>query len=110
MLMRSGTRIGPADVLFNADLRGFISIAFPQLVPDALQRMWRGALRAHLLFLGQIVLDGNARKVLRDCLASPGMLFLVRFDLRSALLMSLIRGGDRRQHLGLVEQHRLIGV
>jgi hypothetical protein len=79
-------------------------------MPDPLQRMRRGALRAHLLILGQIVLDGDARKMLRDRLASPGMFFLVRFDLCGALLMGLIRCGNRGQHLGLVEQHRLIGI
>jgi hypothetical protein len=34
------------------------------------------------------------------------MFFLVRFDLRGALLMGLIRRGDRGQHLGLVEADR----
>ena len=38
------------------------------------------------------------------------MFFLVRLDLRGALLMGLIRRGDRGQHLGLVEQQRLIGI
>jgi hypothetical protein len=43
-------------------------------------------------------------------LRPPGMFFLVCFDLRGALLMGLIRRGNRGQHLGLVEQQRLIGV
>jgi hypothetical protein len=72
-------------VLLDADLRGIEPIALTQFVSNALERMRRGALRAHLLLLRQIVLNGDARKVLRDRLASAGMLSLVRIDLRSAL-------------------------
>ena len=74
--------------------------------------MGHGALRAHFLFGRQIVFDLDAREVLRDRLAMSigGTLALVRIDLRGALAVCLLRRLDRGEHLGLVEQHRLVGV
>src|SRR5262249_5073184 len=106
MLMRAGTGVGPADVLLDADLGGLVPIALAQLMPNTLQRMRRGALRAYLLLLGQIVLDGDARKVLRDRLASASMFSLVLFDLRGALAMGFLGSGNGCQHLRFIEQHR----
>jgi hypothetical protein len=104
--------IRSADVLLDADLQRLEAIALAGLLPDARERMRHCALRAQLLIVRQVVLDHDAREVLRDRLAAAvrGALALVRFNLRGALTVGLFSRLDGRQHLRLVEQHLLVGV
>ncbi len=104
--------VGRADVLLDADLRRLKAVAFADLLADAGERMRHCAFRAHLLFGRQVVLDLNAREVIRDRLAATvgGTLALVRFDLRGALAVRLISRLNGAEHLRLVEQHLLVGI
>jgi hypothetical protein len=65
--------VRPADVLLDADLRRLEAIALAHFMPHAPERMRRGTAAAELLRFGQIVLDADARKMLRDRLATPAV-------------------------------------
>jgi hypothetical protein len=106
------TDIRRADVLLDADLRRLEAIALADLLANARECMRHRALRAHLLLGREIMHDRNSREMLWDRLAMRvgGTLAFVRADRRRALAVRLLGCLDRGKHLGLVEQHLLVGV
>jgi len=109
----------PAGVLrvympLDPHLCGFEVIALADLLPDALSRPAHSLVlvRTPLLVRRRIVQDLLARQVCGDRLAAAAVrarFALVRGDDRGALRIERLCRLDGGEHLGLVEQHLLIG-
>ena len=109
----------PAGVLrvhvpLDPHLCGLEVIALADLLPDALSRPAHSLVlvRAPLLVRWRIVRDLLARQMCWDRLAAATVwarLALMGGDDRGALLIGCLRRLDSGEHLGLVEQHLLIG-
>ena len=103
-----GAAIAMANMPLDPDQRAPITIAFAHLLTESLEG--GAVVRASRLMLRDIVRNVFARKLFRDGLAAAGMRALVRGDRRRSVRLRRIRGLDRGEHLGLVEQHLLISA